>query len=60
MSTTIGMVFFSVFLLFLIGVSVFSAKKNKEGTSSADKEYFLGGGYDTFNCISRILLRICC
>lgn len=43
MNTTIGMIFFSAFIVFLIVVSIFSAKKNKEGTSGADREYFLGG-----------------
>ena len=43
MNTTIGIIYFSIFIVFLIGVSIWSAKKNKEGKTGADEEYFLGG-----------------
>lgn len=43
MNTTIGMIYFSIFIIFLIGVSLWSAKQNKAGKTGADEEYFLGG-----------------
>lgn len=43
MNTTIGTIYFALFIVFLIGISIWSAKKNKEGKSGADTEYFLGG-----------------
>lgn len=43
MNTTIGIIYFAVFIVFLIGISIWSAKQNKEGKNGADTEYYLGG-----------------
>ena len=43
MNTTVGMICFCIFLVFLIGVSIWSAQQNKKGKTGADREYFLGG-----------------
>lgn len=40
---TMAIIFICVFLAFLIGVGIWSSRKNKQGASAENVEYFLGG-----------------